>query len=80
MVNRSAYQLHRAELNRWLHRFEAAEVDVEAGLALHGGVGYEWRLTPGFAFAPRMELNRVTPGGALDSFHTFSLRLTGTWY
>ncbi len=26
VVNRSAYQLHRAELNRWLHRFEAAEV------------------------------------------------------
>lgn len=26
VVNRSAYQLHRAELNRWLHRFEAVEV------------------------------------------------------
>ncbi len=26
VVNRSAYQLHRAELNRWLDRFEAAEV------------------------------------------------------
>ncbi len=26
VVNRSAYQLHRAELNLWLHRFEAAEV------------------------------------------------------
>ena len=28
VVNRSAYQLHREELNRWLHRFEAAEVVV----------------------------------------------------
>ncbi len=26
VVNRSAYQLHRAELNRWIDRFEAAEV------------------------------------------------------
>lgn len=26
VVNRSAYQLHRTELNRWLDRFEAAEV------------------------------------------------------
>ena len=26
VVNRSAYQLHRAELNRWLHSLEAAEV------------------------------------------------------
>ncbi len=26
VANRSAYQLHRAELNRWLDRFEAAEV------------------------------------------------------
>ncbi len=26
VANRAAYQLHRAELNRWLDRFEAAEV------------------------------------------------------
>ncbi len=26
VVNRSAYQLHRAELNRWIDRFEAAEM------------------------------------------------------
>ncbi len=26
VANRSAYQLHRAELNRWIDRFEAAEV------------------------------------------------------
>lgn len=61
-------------------RFETGGVDREAGLALHAGAGYEWRLTPGFAFAPRMEIARIAPGGTVDAARTFSLRVSGTWY